>query len=108
MIIFHDQKALSLNFKSRRLQMFFKISVLKNFAIFTGKHLCWSYFLIELQRPAILLKRDSNTVSFCEYCEIFKDAYFEEHMQTVASALLIIKLVISIAHMPTFSSKSKT
>ena len=29
--------------------MFFKIVVLKNFAIFTGKHLCWSLFLINLQ-----------------------------------------------------------
>ena len=40
MIIFHDQKALSLNFKSSRSQMFFKIDVLKNLAMFTGKHLC--------------------------------------------------------------------
>ena len=32
---------------SSRSQMFFKIShALKNFAIFTGKHLCWSIFLI--------------------------------------------------------------
>ena len=43
MIKFHDQKTLSLNFKSSRSQMFFKIDVLKNFAIFTGKHLCRSY-----------------------------------------------------------------
>ena len=28
------------------MQTFFKIGVLKNFAIFTGKHLCWSLFLI--------------------------------------------------------------
>ena len=34
-IIFHDQKSLSLNFKSSRSKMFFKIAVLKNFAIFT-------------------------------------------------------------------------
>ena len=34
MIIFHDQKTLSLNFKSSRSQMFFKIGVLENFAIF--------------------------------------------------------------------------
>ena len=40
MIIFYDQKALSLNFKSSRSQMFFKIDVLKNLAMFTGKHLC--------------------------------------------------------------------
>ena len=32
-----------------RLQMSFKIGVLKNFAKFTGKHLCWSLFLINLQ-----------------------------------------------------------
>ena len=27
----------------------FRIGVLKNFAIFTGKHLCWSLFLIKMQ-----------------------------------------------------------
>ena len=31
------------------LQMFFKIGVHKNFANFTGKHLCWSLFLKKLQ-----------------------------------------------------------
>ena len=31
------------------LQVFFKINVLKNFANFTGKHQCWSLFLIKLQ-----------------------------------------------------------
>ena len=30
-------------------QTFFKIGVLKNFVIFTGKHLCWSLFLIKLR-----------------------------------------------------------
>ena len=29
--------------------MFFKISVLKHFAIFTGKHQCWNLLLIKLQ-----------------------------------------------------------
>ena len=29
--------------------MFFKIGVLKNLAIFRGKHLSWSLFLIKLQ-----------------------------------------------------------
>ena len=53
---------------------------LKNFAIFTGKHLCWSLFLIKLKlqafRPATLLKRDSNTDVSCEYCETFKNSFF--------------------------------
>ena len=34
------------NVRSNHLQMFFKTSILKNFAIFTGKQLCWSLFLI--------------------------------------------------------------
>ena len=33
--------------------MFFKISVLKNFGIFTGKQLCWSLFLVKLQALAL-------------------------------------------------------
>ena len=47
-------------------QMFFEIGILKNFPILTGKHLCWSLFLIMLQvcRPAALLKTDSNTDVF--------------------------------------------
>ena len=31
-------------------QMFFKIGVFKNFEIFTGIHLCWSLFLIEVYK----------------------------------------------------------
>ena len=42
--------------------MFFKTGALKIFAIFTGNHLCWSVFLINLQvwRPAALSKRDPS------------------------------------------------
>ena len=43
--------------------MFFKIGVLKEFAIFTGKHQCRGLFLIKLEvrRTVALLKEDSNT-----------------------------------------------
>ena len=46
--------------------MFFKINVLKNFAIFTGKKLRWSLYFINLQafRPGTFLKRDSNISVF--------------------------------------------
>ena len=40
-------------------QMFFKIGILKNFAIFTVKYLCWSLFLIKLESWK-RLKRESN------------------------------------------------
>ena len=49
------------NFRSTRLQVFFKIRVLKNFSYFTGKHMCRNLFLIKLQ---VVLKRDSNTGLF--------------------------------------------
>ena len=40
-------------------QMFFKIAALRNFAVLSIKHLCWSLFLIKLQawRTTFLLKR---------------------------------------------------
>ena len=48
-----------------------KKAFLKNFAIFTGKQLCWSLFVgVSLSpallafRPATLLKRDFNTGVF--------------------------------------------
>ena len=45
-----------------------RYGVLKNFANFTEKHLCWSLFLIEMQ------------VFTCEICEIFKNTFFEERL----------------------------
>ena len=39
-------------YRSSRLQIFFKIGVLKNFAIFAGKHLCLSLFLIKLREAS--------------------------------------------------------
>ena len=52
--------------KSTRSQMFFRKGVLENFAVFKGKQLSWSLFLIKSQisRPVNLLKRDSNSGVF--------------------------------------------
>ena len=38
-----------LPFRSSRWQMLLKIGILKSYAIFTGKHLCWCVFLTTLQ-----------------------------------------------------------
>ena len=48
--------------KSSRSQMFFRIGVLENFAIFKWKHLSCNLFLIKLQvsSPAAVSKRDSK------------------------------------------------
>ena len=37
------------NDENRRSEMCCKVGGLKNFANFTGKHLCWSLFSIKLQ-----------------------------------------------------------
>ena len=52
--------------RGSRSQMFFKIAVLKDFAITVKKHLYLSAFLISLQAytPAFLLKRESTTGVF--------------------------------------------
>ena len=61
-----------LNLKNSHWNSPVKIGVLKNVANFTGKQLCWSIFLIELQ--AVLLKRDSNTDVF-----LWNSQNFQEH-----------------------------
>ena len=70
--------------RSSRSQIFFKIGVLKNFAIFIGKHMCWSLFLIKLQalKPATLLKRDPNTGVFLSYLQKFlRTPFFTQHLR---------------------------
>ena len=56
-----------------------KKGVLKNFANFTEKHLCWSLILIEFVK--VRLQRGFS----CEVCEIVKNTYFGEHLRTTAS-----------------------
>ena len=59
---------------SIRSHMFFKISVPKNSANFTGKHLCWSLFLTKFFTHFI--KNTLAQVFSCEICEIFKNTFF--------------------------------
>ena len=84
--------------RSSHPEMICEKDVLKYFAKFTGKHLRWSLFLIKLQTLvlATLNKKDSNTGVFCEFCKIFENTYFEEHLQAAASVVnfYLKKLII--------------
>ena len=77
-----------------------RISVLRNFAKFIGKHLCQSLFFNDVAglRPATLLKKKlwPEACSFikqealaqvfpCEFCEISKSTFFTEHLLVTAS-----------------------
>ena len=82
--------------------MFYKIGVLKTFAIFTRKHLCWSLFLINFQvfRSAALFEKDSNTDVFLWILQNFYEQLFYRTTLLAPSgnyftkAKLITKLVI--------------
>ena len=54
--------------------MFFKIGVLKNFAILTGKHLCWSRFLIKFQLQ--LYQEETPTRFPVKITEFLRSAFF--------------------------------
>ena len=65
--------------KGIRLHMFFKIGALKNFPNFTGKHLCWSLFLVKFLTNFI---KDTPTQVFS--CEIWKN-FKKPFLQTTSS-----------------------
>ena len=76
--------------KSSHSQMFFKMGILKNFAIFTGRHLCWRLFLTKLQawRPETLSESDSTTAIFMWI--------FAKFLRTAFLVLLNIWMVLNI------------
>ena len=82
------------------LNKFYKKVVLNHFPIFTGKHLCWSLFIIKLQAfmPASFLKRDSNADVFLWILRyvFLQNIYFQERLPFYISVqlLMILKLMI--------------
>ena len=58
----------SIKYRSSSPDVFYKNGDLKNFAIFTGKHLCRSIFFIE--------KETLTQVFSCIFCEIFLNTFF--------------------------------
>ena len=62
----------------------------RNFAKFTGKHLCLSLFFNKvsgLRPPTALKKRPWHSSFFCEFCEISKKTFSTEHLRTIAFSL---------------------
>ena len=74
----HTSVLLKIRLRSSRCQMFFKIGVLRNSVIFTGKHV-----LESLNKVAGLkaCKVTSAQVFSCKYYEIFKSTFFTEHLR---------------------------
>ena len=65
------------NKKSSHSQLFFKIDIVKSFAIFTGKHLCWNLFLIKLQGALNFIKKRFRHRCFpVNIAKFFSTAFF--------------------------------
>ena len=69
--------------KSSRLQMFFKIGVLKRSANFTEKHLCWIYFQKNLQVQGLLfiIKRLQHRRFPVRFTQFLETPFFIEHIR---------------------------
>ena len=70
--------------RSSRPEVFCKKGVFRNFAKFTGKHLCQSLFFTKVAglRPVTLLKKETLVQVFsCEFCAIFKSTFFTEGLR---------------------------
>ena len=95
----------SVIYRSSRSQVFFKIGVLKNFTIFTEKHLCWSRLLIKLRAFEFLVETSHLLCSTKQMTGFYimgtdlqllhqrkfmwilrncKNTIFTEHLQTTA------------------------
>ena len=66
--------------RSSRLKMFFKIGVLKSFTIFTGKHLCWSLFLIKLQAFMLHKSRLHHRCFPVNIAKLLRTGFFLEYL----------------------------
>ena len=76
------------NFRSSHQVISIKKLFLKNYAIFTGKHLCWSLFFLFPEGLQLYQKEAPIQVFSCEQCDIFKNTYFKKHLQTTACKTL--------------------
>ena len=77
-----NRKWFSIRFiqKRRRWRCSVKKGVIRNFAKFTGKHLCQKLFF----------KKESLAQVFSsEFCEISKNTFFTEHVWTTASVFIM-------------------
>ena len=74
---------LQITSRSSHLQMFFQIGVLRSLANFTGKHLCWSLFLKNLQVGGLQLhhKRLQQIFLPVKFAKFLRTLFLKEHFQ---------------------------
>ena len=81
----------SVTVRSSHQRRSIEIGVRKNFTKFTGKHLCMSLFFNKVAglRPSglqIYYNETPTQVFSCEYCQIFKNSFFNRTPLVAASS----------------------
>ena len=73
------------------IKVVYKEGVLRNFAKFTGRHLCQGLFFNKVRpKTCSFIKKETLTQLFSrEFCQISKKAFFTEHLRTTASRSII-------------------
>ena len=78
------------SFRSSHQRCSIKKGAPKNFAKFTGKHLCQSLFFNKVAGLCNFIKNKTLVQVFsCEFLEIFNNTLFTEHLRTTASVASI-------------------
>ena len=88
----NTSRKLLIAFGSSRSQILFKISVLKNFATFTGKHHCWSLFLIKLKAfrlsgLQLCYKRLQHSFYLVKFAKVLRTSFFTEYLFPVTTSM---------------------
>ena len=68
--------------RSSHLRCSVRKGVVRNFAKFTGKHLCQSLFFNKI---SFIKKVTLTQVCSCEFCEISKNTLFTDHLRVTTS-----------------------
>ena len=70
--------------------------VLRNFVNSLENACARVFFLIKLQAPCNFIKKETLAQVFsCDFCEISKNTFFTEHLQTTASKKTPLKINLS-------------
>ena len=103
-VIFNNKRHVGGNplFKSSYHSYSIKKAGLKNFAIFTGKHLCWSLFLIKLLRTSILK-------NICEQLlQAFQKLSSPPLRKSVRFGVILVRIFLHSSHIiPVFSPNGR-
>ena len=84
-------------YRSSHRRCSIKKGFLRNFAKFTGKHLC-------RPEPCNFIKKETLAQVFsCEFCEISKNTLFTEHLRTTTSFSFITQINLKATFHLSFS-----